>query len=391
MEPAVPPITVDDPTPELASLRETARRFCDEQVRPGARDRDRDESFPADLVKAMADVGFLGAAIPEEYGGMGLDARGYQVIVEEVGAADSSMRSLVSVNLGLFSMSLLRWGTEEQRQRWLPGCAAGQLGAFGLTEPDAGSNPSQMRSRAERVDGGWVINGSKVYITNGSLGAVTMVFARAVEDGEDLGITCFLTPQDAEGYDGSQIHGKLGLRSGDTAEIALTDVFVGDDAVLGEVGGGMKVALSALDNGRFSLAAGCVGTCREALEVGLDYALEREQFGRPIAGFQLVQELLAAIHVDYSAAKALVDKVAVKKMSGERFTTEVSTAKLFATEASVRCADRAVQIHGGHGYIDEYPVQRMLRDARVTTLYEGTSQIQHLILGRMLTGISAFS
>jgi alkylation response protein AidB-like acyl-CoA dehydrogenase len=384
-------ITVDDPTAELAEIRANARRFCDEMVRPGARDRDRDESFPHDLVKQMAEVGFLGAAIPEEYGGMGLDAHGYQVIVEEIGAADSSMRSMVSVNLGLFSMSLLKWGTDAQKERWLPGCAAGRLGAFGLTEPDAGSNPSQMRSRAEKVSDGWVINGAKVYITNGSMGAVTMYFARAFDGGDDLGITCFLVPQDAEGYAGSQIHGKLGLRSGDTAELALTDVHVGDDAVLGEVGGGMKVALSALDNGRFSLSAGCVGLAREALEVGLNYALEREQFGRPIAGFQLVQELLAAMHVDYSAAKALVDKVAVKKQAGERFTQEVSTAKLFATEASVRCADRAVQIHGGHGYIDEYPVQRMLRDARVTTLYEGTSQIQHLILGRQLTGINAFT
>lgn len=387
----MPPITVDDPTEELAALRETARRFCDERVRPGARERDRDESYPAALVGQMADVGFLGAAIPEEYGGMGLDTHGYQVIVEEVGAADSSMRSLISVNLGLFSMSLLRWGTDEQKQRWLPGAARGELGAFGLTEPDAGSNPSQMRSRAERVDGGWVINGSKVYITNGSMGAVTMYFARAFQDGEDLGITCFLTPQDAEGYAGSQIHGKLGLRSGDTAEIHCEDVFVADGSVLGEVGGGMKVALSALDNGRFSLSAGCVGLMREALEVGLEYALEREQFGRPIAGFQLVQELLAAMHVDYSAARALVDKVASRKEAGARFTQEVSTAKLFATEASVRCADRCVQLHGGHGYIDEYPAQRMLRDARVTTLYEGTSQIQHLILGRMLTGVNAFT
>ena len=376
---------------ELDQLRRTARDFCDREIRPGARDRDRDESFPTELVAKMAEVGFLGAAIPEEYGGMGLDAHGYQVIVEEVGAADSSIRSMISVNLGLFSMSVLAWGTDEQKERWLPGAARGELGAFGLTEPDAGSNPSQLTTRAVRDGDGWVLNGAKVYITNGSLGAVTMIFARAVVDGEDRGITCFLVPQDSEGYEGRQIHGKLGLRSGDTAEIALSDVRVGADAVLGEVGGGMKVALSALDNGRFSLAAGCVGTAREALEVGIRYAKERTQFGKPIASFQLVQELLAAIHVDYSAAKALVDKVAVKKAAGERFTLEVSTAKLFATEAAVRCADRAVQIHGGHGYIDEYPVQRMLRDARVTTLYEGTSQIQHLIIGRQLTGINAFT
>jgi alkylation response protein AidB-like acyl-CoA dehydrogenase len=375
---------------ELDQLRKTARDFCDREIRPGARDRDRDESFPAGLVGKMAEVGFLGAAVPEQYGGMGLDTHGYQIIVEEVGAADSSIRSMISVNLGLFGMSVLKWGTEEQKERWLPGICRGELGAFGLTEPDAGSNPSQMTTRAEKVSDGWVVNGAKVYITNGSLGAVTKIFARAFDGDRGLGITCFLVPQDSDGYVGRQIHGKLGLRSGDTAEIALSDVHVGEDAVLGDIGGGMKVALSALDNGRFSLSAGCVGLAREALEVATRYAQERTQFGKAIASFQLVQELLAAMHVDYSAAKALVDRVAVKKEAGERFTLEVATAKLFATEASVRCADRAVQIHGGHGYIDEYPVQRMLRDARVTTLYEGTSQIQHLIIGRHLTGINAF-
>jgi alkylation response protein AidB-like acyl-CoA dehydrogenase len=289
-------------TEELDQLRATMRAFCDREVRPGARDRDRDESFPTDLVAKMVDIGILGAAIPTEFGGMGLDAHGYQAVIEELGAADSSLRSMASVNLGLVGMSIMAWGTREQQERWLPGLAAGRLGAFGLTEPDAGSNPSQMTSRAVRDGDDWVINGAKVYITNGSLGAVTMIFARAIDGGDDLGITCYLVPQDAPGYDGRQIHGKLGLRSGDTAEIALTDVRVPGDSVLGEVGGGMKVALSALDNGRFSLSAGCVGTCREALEVAVRYATERTQFGKPIASFQLVQELLAAIHVDHQAA-----------------------------------------------------------------------------------------
>jgi alkylation response protein AidB-like acyl-CoA dehydrogenase len=328
--------------------------------------------------------------IPEELGGAGLDAAGYRIVIEELGAADSSIRSLVSVNLGLVGKSILRWGTDEQQQRWLPGLARGELGAFGLTEPGAGSNPSQMTTRAVKGPDGWTIDGSKIFITNGTKGAVTMVFARAVVDGEDRGITCFLAPQDAAGYTGRQIHGKLGLRSGDTAEIALEGVRVGDDAILGEVGGGMKVALSALDDGRFSLAAGAVGLAREALEVSLRYASEREQWGGPIAGKQLVQELLAAMHVDVQAATGLVDVVVARKLENVRCTLEVSTAKLFATEASVRCADRAVQVHGGYGYVDEYPVQRLLRDARVTTLYEGTSQVQHLIIGRLLTGENAF-
>jgi alkylation response protein AidB-like acyl-CoA dehydrogenase len=375
---------------ELAALRETVRDFCDREIRPTARDRDREESFPGELVPGLAELGILGAALPEDLGGAGLDDEGYRVVIEELGAADSSIRSLVSVNVGLFGKSVLAWGTDEQQQAWLPGACRGELGAFGLTEPGAGSNPSQLRSRAVRDGGDWVIDGSKIFISNGTLGVVTMIFARAVVDGEDRGITCFLVPQDAPGYTGRQIHGKLGLRSGDTADISLEGVRVPDAAVLGEVGGGMKVALSALDNGRFSLAAGAVGLAREALEVSLRYASEREQFGEPIARRQLVQELLAAMHVDVQAASALVDRVVVARREQTRATMEISTAKLFATEASVRCADRAVQVHGGYGYIDEYPVQRLLRDARVTTLYEGTSQIQHLILGRLLTGENAF-
>jgi alkylation response protein AidB-like acyl-CoA dehydrogenase len=375
---------------ELGALRETVRDFCDREIRPTARDRDREEAFPAELLPGMAELGILGAVIPEELGGAGLDDAAYRIIIEELGAADGSLRSLVSVNLGLVGKSILRWGTDEQQQRWLPGLARGELGAFGLTEPGAGSNPSQMTSRAVRNGDGWTIDGTKIFITNGTLGAVTMIFARAIVDGDDQGITCFLVPQDAPGYTGRQIHGKLGLRSGDTAEIALEGVEVGDDAVLGDIGGGMKVALSALDDGRFSLAAGAVGLAREALDVSLRYAGEREQWGGPIASKQLVQELLAAMHVDIQAASGLVDVVVEKKLAGVRCTLEVSTAKLFATEASVRCADRAVQVHGGYGYIDEYPVQRLLRDARVTTLYEGTSQVQHLIIGRLLTGTSAF-
>jgi len=375
---------------ELDALRATVRGFCDREIRPTARERDRAETYPAELIPGLAELGILGAVIPERLGGAGLDDAGYRVVIEELGAADSSIRSLVSVNLGLVGKSLMRWGTDEQQERWLPGLARGELGAFGLTEPGAGSNPSQMTTRAVKDADGWVLDGAKIFITNGSRGAVTMVFARAVVEGDDRGITCFLVPQDSSGYNGRPIHGKLGLRSGDTAEIALDGVHVGDDVVLGEIGGGMKVALSALDDGRFSLAAGAVGLARESLEVSLAYAADREQFGGPIAAKQLVQELLAAMHVDVQAASGLVDKVVEKKLAGERCTIEVSTAKLFATEASVRCADRAVQIHGGYGYIDEYPVQRMLRDARVTTLYEGTTQVQHLIIGRLLTGENAF-
>lgn len=377
-------------TDELTSLRATVRDFCDREVRPTARERDREERYPDELIPGLVELGVLGATVPERFGGAGLDAAAYRVIIEELGAADSSIRSLVSVNLGLVAGSILRWGSDEQQQRWLPQLASGRLGAFGLTEPGAGSNPSEMTSRAVADGDDWMIDGSKTFISNGTRGGLTMIFARAIVDGDDRGITCFLVPQDADGYRGVPIHGKLGLRSGDTAEIVCERVRVGPDAVLGQVGGGMKVALSALDDGRFSLAAGAVGLAREALEVSLRYAEQREQFGGPIAGKQLVQRLLAAMHVDVEAASGLVDRVVERKLAGERATLEVSTAKLFATEASVRCADRAVQVHGGYGYIDEYPVQRLWRDARVTTLYEGTSEVQHLIIGRILTGHNAF-
>jgi alkylation response protein AidB-like acyl-CoA dehydrogenase len=374
----------------LDDLKRTTREFCDRELRPTARDRDREERFPSELLPALAEVGFLGATFPDELGGMELDPHGYAVVMEELGASDSAIRSTVSVNVGLVGGSIMRWGTDEQQKAWLPRLARGELGAFGLTEPEAGSNPGQMTTRARRDGDDWVIDGAKVFISNGTVGAVTMVFARAVDGETDAGITCFLVPQDSDGYEAQQMHGKLGLRGGDTAEISLRGVRVPADTVLGEVGGGMKVALSALDDGRFSLASACVGVAREALEVSVRYAKEREQFGQPIASFQLVQAMLADSHVDVEAGRALVRRVAEKKEAGGRYTVESSTAKYFCTEAAVRCADRAVQIHGGYGYVDEYPVQRLLRDARVTTLYEGTSQVHQLLLGRHLTGIDAF-
>ncbi|CAN5888451.1 acyl-CoA dehydrogenase family protein [soil metagenome] len=376
-----------DLSEEQQQIRDVARQFCDREVAPGAADLDRREAFPDELIDALFEVGFLGAPVPEEYGGMGTDYLSYGLIVEELGRTDASIRSLVSVNVGLVALSVLRWGTDEQRAEWLPRLTSEGLGAFGLTEPDAGSDPSSMRTSARRDGDDWILNGSKQFITNGSRGIVTMVFAQA----DDAGITAFLVPQDAPGYEGSPIKGKLGLRAGDTASVTLTDVRVPDTARLGALGKGLGVALGALDSGRYSLAAGCTGIAQASLDAAVRYAGEREQFGRPIAGFQLVQELIADIYLDVEAARALYWKVAWRHERGERHTVESSVAKTFCSEAAVRCADRAVQVHGGYGYIDEYPVGRYLRDARVTTLYEGTSQIQRLLLGRHLTGVSAFT
>jgi alkylation response protein AidB-like acyl-CoA dehydrogenase len=378
-------------TDDLEQLREGARQFCERVLRPGVAERDRDGCFPAELVTELASVGYLGMTLPESYGGLDLDPFAYVAVTEELGAADATARSIVSVSAGLVGGAILGFGTSEQRSEWLPALVSGDLGAFALTEPSAGSNPAEVVTRAVRTGSGWTIRGSKMFITNGATGIVTLVFARAIVDGDDIGVTCFLVPQSARGYGTAPIHGKLGLRAGDTSVVTLDDVEVPPGAVLGEVGKGLRVALTVLDAGRLSVAAGAVGIAREALEVSLRYAGERHQFGRPIAGFQLVQAHLADSHVDVEAARGLVERTAGRKHAGEPYGLAASTAKLFATEAAKRCADRAIQVHGGYGYTDEFPAQRLLRDARVLTLYEGTSEIQRLLIARELTGISAFT
>ncbi|MGH8933987.1 MAG: acyl-CoA dehydrogenase family protein [Egibacteraceae bacterium] len=375
-----------DLTQEQEQVWKLAREFCDAEVAPGARDRDRSEHTPPELLAKLFEVGFMGATIPQQYGGMGLDALSYGLIVEELGRTDASLRSIVGVNVGLVGLTILRFGTREQREEWLPRLCGEGLGAFGLTEPDAGSDPSSMRTGASRDGGDWILNGAKMWISNGSTGLLTLVFARA-----DEGVTAFLVPQDAPGYDANPIHGKLGLRAADTAEVVLRDVRVPDRHRVGDVGQGLKIALTALDSGRYSLAAGCTGISQACLDAAVRYADERIQFGRKISSFQLIQELISDIYLDLEASRALAWKVAWKEQRGERHTIESSVAKTFCSEAAVRNADRAVQVHGGYGYVDEYPVSRYLRDARVTTLYEGTSQIQRLLLGKHLTGVSAFA
>jgi alkylation response protein AidB-like acyl-CoA dehydrogenase len=380
-----------DLTQEQQQIRKLARDFCEAEVAPHARELDRTEAFPEELLPKLFEVGFLAAPLPPEYGGMGVDYLSYGLVAEELGRADASIRSLVSVSVALTGLTILKWGTEEQKREWLPRLASEGLGAFGLTEPGAGSDPSSLTTGASRDGRDWILNGSKMWITNGARGIVTIVFARVVEGEQGGGITAFLVPQDSAGYDGHSIKGKLGLRAGDTAEVVLRDVRVPDRYRLGEVGEGLKIALGALDSGRYSLAAGCTGISQACLDAALRYADERVQFGRKIAGFQLVQELIADIFLDLEASRALYWKVAWKRLRGERHTVESSVAKTFCSEAAVRNANRAVQVHGGYGYSDEYPVGRYLRDARVTTLYEGTSQIQRLLLGRHLTGENAFT
>ena len=375
---------------EQQLIQSTAREFADREIWDRARENARNNHFDTELVRKIADQGYLGAIVPREYGGAGLDYVTYGLVVEEVGRADSAMRTVVSVQTSLVCSSILKWGTEEQKQHYLPKLCAGEwLGCFGLTEPDTGSDAANQKTRARKVDGGWMINGAKMWISMGNHAKVALVFAQTDPELRHRGVACFLVDTDQDGFQPSEIHGKMGLHASDTAAIALDDVFAPDDALLGEVGDGFKVAMSALDSGRFSVAAGCVGICRGCVEESTRYATEREQFGRPIAAFQLVQEMLAEIRVKTDAARLLTWRAGMLKDAGKPNTTETSIAKLYATESAIECANTAIQVHGGAGYVDDHPVERWFRDVRVTTLYEGTSQIQKLIIGRSLTGINA--
>jgi butyryl-CoA dehydrogenase len=375
---------------EQRLVRETARDFTNNEIVDRARENDRNEHFDVELVGKLAQQGYLGAIVPREYGGAGLDYVTYGLIVEEVGRGCSAMRTVISVQTSLVCSAILRWGTEEQKQHYLPKLCSGEwLGCFCLTEPDTGSDAANQKTRARRSNGSWVINGAKMFISLGNHAKVALVFAQTDPEKGHRGVACFLVDTDQPGFQPQEIHHKLGLRGSDTAAISLDDVDAPDEAMLGDVGEGFKIAMSALDSGRYSVAAGCVGICQGSLDASVRYSKERVQFGRPIASFQLVQEMLTDIAVQTDAARMLVWRAGSLKDSGKPNTTETSVAKLYATEAAIRCANTAIQVHGGSGYVDDYPVERYLRDVRVTTLYEGTSEIQKLIIGRALTGINA--
>jgi alkylation response protein AidB-like acyl-CoA dehydrogenase len=377
-------------TDEQRLVQETARAFTDNEIVERARQNDRNEHFDTELVKKIAAQGYLGAIVPREYGGAGLDYLTYGLVVEEIGRGCSAMRTVISVQTSLVCSAFLRWGTEEQKHQWLPNLCSGEwLGCFGLTEPDVGSDAASMRTRARKTDSGWVINGSKMWISLGNHAKLALIFAQTDPEKGHRGTACFLVDTDQPGFLPQEIHHKLGLRGSDTAAISLDDVEVAEDQMLGEIGDGFKIAMSSLDSGRYSVAAGCVGICQGCLDASVTYSKERIQFGRPIASFQLVQEMLADIRLQTDAARMLVWRAGYLKDSGKPNTTETSIAKLYATEAAVHCANTAIQVHGGSGYVDDYPVERYFRDVRVTTLYEGTSQIQKMIIGRALTGINA--
>lgn len=381
--------TLDD---TQQSVRQMAADFVDAEIIPNIRDWDREEAVDLGIVRRLGELGFLGLTIDERYGGTEVDMLSYTLVCEELGRGDSSVRGIVSVSLGLVTKTIAAYGTEEQKERWLPQLTSGDaLGCFALTEPDSGSDAGSLRTRAKRDGDDWILNGEKMFITNGTWAKVALVFARTSDDG-GRGLTAFLVPTDSEGFTATTIDGKLGLRGQATASLAFQDVRVPDSARLGEVGKGLSIALSALAKGRISVAAGAVGVAQAALDAAVKYSTERTQFGVPIASKQQVQELLADSALAIESARLLTHRAACLVDAGatsKEVTLPASMAKLAASETAVKVSNNCLQVFGGYGFIDEYPMGKYLRDARVLTLYEGTSQIQKLIIGRALTGIDA--
>ena len=379
-----------DLTDEQRLIKETAREFTDKEIVLQSRENARNHHFDLEMVKKVADQGYLGAIVPQEYGGAGLDYFSYGLVVEEIGRGDSSVRTVISVQTSLVCSGLVKFGTEEQKQKYLPKLCSGEwLGCFGLTEPDTGSDAANQKTRAKKTDTGWVINGAKMWISMANYAKLALIFAQTDPALGHKGVACFLVDTDQPGYSASTIEHKMGLHASDTGSISLEDVEVSDEDMLGNVGDGFKIAMSNLDSGRYSVASGCVGICQGCVDESVKYAKEREQFGKPIASFQLVQAMIADMVVKTEASRLLVWRAGFLKDKGRPNTLETSIAKLHATESSLECANMAIQIHGGAGYVDDHPVERYFRDARVTTIYEGTSQIQKLIIGRAMTGINA--
>ena len=379
-------------TEEQIMIRNLMKDFAKNEILPKARDDDRNERFPRDILDKMAPLGLLGAPLPEEYGGMGIDHIAYVLMMEELGRVSFALRSIVSVHISLFQLTLNQWGTEEQKQKYLPRTTKGEiLGCFATTEPNVGSDIASIETSAVLDGGKWRLNGNKMWISNGGVAEVALIFAQTDKAKKHRGIAVFLVEKDAPGFSSTDIHGKLGLRSANTAELILKDCVVPEENVVGQVGEGFKIAMTAFDNARLCVAAGCVGLAQACIDASVLYSQTRKQFGKPIGSYQLVQEMIADMIVETEAARFLTYRAAHLKNKGVPNTIETSMAKYYASEVALRAANNAIQVHGGYGFSDEYPVERYYRDVKVATLLEGTSQMHKLIIGRNATGFNAFT
>ncbi len=381
-----------DLTEEQGMIQETIRKFADEEIAPVASENDKKAHFPRDLFEKLAALGFMGTPIPEEYGGAGFDFISHAIVAEEIGRVDSSLRGTYSVQVSLVELPILKFANEEQRKKYLPKLTSGEwIGCFGLTEPNAGSDPASMVTSAVEDGDSYVLNGQKTWITNAGIADLAIVYAKTDKEAGPKGITAFFVERGMEGFSTRDLHDKLGLRASNTAEIFLENCRVPKENILGELNKGFKVAMGTLDFGRYTVSAGCVGSAQGCINICKKYVKERIQFGKPVGGFQLVQQMIADMVVECEAGRLLVYRAGHLKNKGLPNTRETSIAKYYCSEMVNRVAYKAVQLHGGYGFSGEYDVERFYRDARINTLYEGTSQIQQLIIGAYELGIKAFT
>ena len=366
-------------------IRDMARDFARERLMPGAAGRDVSHLFPKDELKEMGELGFLGMLVPEAYGGSDTGTVAYAVALEEIAAGDGPCSTIMSVHSSVGCVPILKFGTEEQKQRFLPKLAFGEwIGGFALTEPQAGSDASNLRTRARRDGDHYVLDGAKQFITSGKNGTVIIVFAVTDPDAGKKGITAFIVPTETPGYEVVRVEQKLGLHSSDTCQIAFTNMRIPADLRLGAEGEGYRIALANLEGGRIGIAAQSVGMARAAFEAARDYARERIAFGKPIIEHQAIAFRLADMATQITVARHMVLHAAALKEAGEPCLTEASMAKLFASEMAEKVCSDAIQIHGGYGYMSDYPVERIYRDVRICQIYEGTSDVQRIVIARSL-------
>jgi butyryl-CoA dehydrogenase len=366
-------------------LRDMARDFAQNEVAPGAADRDATATFPEEIVRKMAELGLMGIAVPEQWGGAGMDNLAYVLALEEICAACASTGTVMSVNNSLVCDPITRYASDEQKERFLKPLAAGELlGAFCLSEAGSGSDSAALVTVADKRGDNWVVNGNKYWVTNGVQADVLIIFATTDRDKGHRGITAFLVENSRPGFAVGKVEKKLGINASSTTEIILDQVELPDDNRLGQIGEGFKIAMSTLDGGRIGIAAQAVGLARASLEASVRYSQQRTAFGKPIANLQGIQFMLADMATRTDAARLLVHRAAFRKDRGLPYTKEAAMAKVFAAEAAMWVTTKGIQVHGGSGYTRDYPVERYFRDAKITEIYEGTSEIQRLVICREL-------
>jgi len=380
-------------TEDQKMLRTMVRDFAERELLPVAREDDRSGYYRPEIIRKMASLGLVAGLLPPEYGGSGLDNVSHAILVEEIGRVNFAyVVSIFMVQVCLVELTILNWGTKEQKEKYLPRLATGELlGCFGVVEPNVGSDASAVETTALLDKDEWVLSGSKTWITNASVADIAIILARTDTNKGRGKLTTFLVETKTPGFTAREIEGKMGIRAANTAEVSLDHCCVPKENVVGEVGHGLKVALSAIDNARFTMGAGCVGIAQACIDASVKYAQERQQFKRPIGQFQLIQEMIADMITETEAARYLVYRVGYLRDKGLPYSRETAIAKYFASKVAMQAADRAIQIHGGYGYSDEFPVERYYRDARVAPLFAGTNEIQKLIIAQHALGLSAIT